>query len=220
MSNNIIGENIRKYRMMAGYTQAELAVELGKVENKNVAPSAIAGYENGQRVPKVEVRIQIANILGVDPVALSGIEMSETDEKRMLCKLLMKYASNISLKKDGTVNLDLPDDFAGFQMEYAENRERLSSLLTEMSEGSIKEITMKSSDDELNYWVEMYPAYDPVTVCKEKKGKYSIEDIKKYRNLINSECKMEFFNFEDSYLVPLRNKEIMERIRNNDLHGK
>lgn len=83
MSKNNIGENIRKYRMMAGFTQAELAEKLSEVEGKTIAASAVAGYENGQRTPKVEIRVQMARILGVDPVGLSGIELDESDEKRL-----------------------------------------------------------------------------------------------------------------------------------------
>ena len=108
MSKNNIGENIRKYRMMAGFTQAELAEKLSEVEGKTIAASAVAGYENGQRTPKVEIRVQMARILGVDPVGLSGIELDEMDEKRLLCKLLSKYASDISLTEDGTVNVIIP----------------------------------------------------------------------------------------------------------------
>lgn len=215
MSNNLIGENIRKYRMMAGYTQAELAEELSELEGKNVAASAIAGYENGQRVPKVEVRVQIAKILGVDPVALSGIELSEADEKRLLCKLLLKYASDITLKKDGTVNLDLPDDFAGFQIEYKENRARLEDSTVDVAADSLEyEITKKSVDDEIGFWVEMYPAYDAASLCKERKPGCTIADIKEYRKMTSAECREEFFKFQDSYLTPMMNKEIMERIRN------
>ena len=112
MSKNNIGENIRKYRMMAGFTQAELAEKLSEVEGKTIAASAVAGYENGQRTPKVEIRVQMARILGVDPVGLSGIELDEMDEKRLLCKLLSKYASDITLNEDGSVGVELPDDFA------------------------------------------------------------------------------------------------------------
>lgn len=215
MSNNLIGENIRKYRMMAGYTQAELAEELSELEGKNVAASAIAGYENGQRVPKVEVRVQIAKILGVDPVALSGIELSEVDEKRLLCKLLLKYATDITLKKDGTVNLDLPVDFAGFQMEYKENKEKLNFLLSDITEDSLQqEIATKSTEDELNYWIEMYPVYDAVFLCNENIADCTINDIKKYRTMVSSEFQTEFYSFQDSYLTPMMNKEVVEKLRN------
>lgn len=214
MSNVNIGETIKKYRMMAGYTQAELAEELSKLEDKNIAPSAIAGYESGQRTPKVEVRVDIARILGVDPVALSGIELSEVDEKRLLCKLLVKYATNLTLKKDGSVNLDLPDDFSAFQMEYKDNREQLDFLLADIPEDTLKqEIATKSAADELNYWVEMYPAYDAASLCKEKKADCTIKDIKEYRKMVDSEYQEDFFHFQDNYLTPLMNKEIMADIR-------
>ena len=214
MSKNNIGENIRKYRMMAGFTQAELAEKLSEVEGKTIAASAVAGYENGQRTPKVEIRVQMARILGVDPVGLSGIELDEMDEKRLLCKLLSKYALDISVTEDGSVGVELPDDFADFQMTYKENRDRLAFLSEDVPEDSLEyEITKKSADDELEYWVERYPAYDAASLCKERKADYTIEDIKDFRKVTSSECEADFFRFQDSYLTPMMNKEIMKRIR-------
>ena len=214
MSKNNIGENIRKYRMMAGFTQAELAEKLSEVEGKTIAASAVAGYENGQRTPKVEIRVQMARILGVDPVGLSGIELDEMDEKRLLCKLLSKYASDITLNEDGSVGVELPDDFADFQMTYKENRDRLAFLSEDVPEDSLEyEITKKSADDELEYWVERYPAYDAASLCKKRKEDYTIEDIIDFRKMTSSECEADFFRFQDSYLTPMMNKEIMQRIR-------
>ena len=214
MSKNNIGENIRKYRMMAGFTQAELAEKLSEIEGKTIAASAVAGYENGQRTPKVEIRVQMARILGIDLVGLSGIELDEMDEKRLLCKLLSKYASDITLNEDGSVGVELPDDFADFQMTYKENRDRLAFLSEDVPEDSLEyEITKKSADDELEYWVERYPAYDAASLCKERKADYTIEDIKDFRKMTSSECEADFFRFQDSYLTPMMNKEIMKRIR-------
>ena len=112
-----IGDIIKKCRMRKGYSQAKLASELG------VAPSAVAFYEAGKRVPKIEIREKIAKILGADPVELSGLDLSEADEIRLMNKLLVKYAKSIQVIRDsgsnnGCVSVVLPKSFATFAEKY------------------------------------------------------------------------------------------------------
>ena len=214
MLNLSIGETIRKYRVMKNLTQAELAAKLSKVEGKNIAASAIAGYESGQRIPKVEVRVQIAKILGVDPIALSGIELDKDDEIRLLCKLLYKYAKDITLEEDGEVTVQLPIDFAAFQMEYEENKDRLEFLYLGEEEGSLScEIYKQTVDDEMEYWLEHYPISDAVRYCTDRKPNFTVEDIRDKREMIKTEMFGEFTYFQDNYLVPLLNKHILEKIK-------
>jgi len=214
MENLCIGENIKKYRIMAGFTQAELATELSKMEEKNIAPSAIAGYESGQRIPKVEMRVQIARILGVDPIALSGIELDENDEKRLLCKLLYKYAKDMSLAEDGEVTVKLSDDFAGFQMEYEENKERLEFLYEGTKEDSLmREISKQTVDAEMEYWVENFPRFDAAYLCKQRNANCTIEDMRRFRNMVQNEIEDDFVRYQNTYLNPMMNKEIIEKIR-------
>lgn len=214
MSSKNIGETIKKYRTMVGYTQAELADGLSELAGKTVAPSAITGYENGQRIPKVEVREQIAHILNVDPVEMSGLELTEVDEKRLICKLVKKYAEGIELQPDGKVTVTLSSDFADFQIEYQEIRERLAFNL----EGSEKEsldykIQKQAADDELDYWIERYPTYDAVTLAKRHSSKCDLEEIREMREFVKFEKEKDFFNFQDVYLIPLMNRNIMKKLR-------
>lgn len=51
------GENLKKYRLQAGLTQAELAEIIG------VAQPTIAEYEIGKKTPVVNKAIKIAEIL-------------------------------------------------------------------------------------------------------------------------------------------------------------
>lgn len=214
MSNYSIGEKLKKYRTMKGYTQADLARALSEFVGKTIAPSAIAGYENGQRVPKVEVRNQIAAILEVDPIEMSGIEMTEMDEKRLICKLLAKYAIAINLNEDGTVVVGLPDDFAGFQMEYEFNREMLEFNIDGQEEASLEyEVTKQSAEDELDYWLEMYPSYDPVYLCKKNKGVCTLKEIMSLREKGERELRENFYKFQDEYLDQLNERKIREKIR-------
>ena len=80
-----IGTTIKKYRLMKNKTQIQLAQDV------EISAPGLAAYESGKRVPKIELREQIAKALETDPVALSGLELSENDEIRLLNKLLVKY---------------------------------------------------------------------------------------------------------------------------------
>lgn len=214
MSKLSIGELIKKYRTMKGFTQAELADGLSEMSGKKVMPSAIAGFESGQRIPKVEVRNQIAAILEVDPVVLSGLKLTETDEKRLLLKLLAKYSEGLSLNDDGTVDAKLSADFAGFQMEYEDNRSRMEfNLKGEDAESLEYKLQKRQADDELDYWMDMYPTYDPTTHCKENNKELTVDNMKESRELIDNDLNAEFFKFQDKYLTPQMNKEITEIMR-------
>lgn len=59
-----LGARIRKIRMFRNITQKELGCRLGYGENS--ADVRIAQYESGQRTPKQETLIRIAEILEVD----------------------------------------------------------------------------------------------------------------------------------------------------------
>ena len=215
MSKNNIGETIKKYRTMTQFTQAELAEELSKLNGKTVAPSAITGYECGQRIPKVEVREQIAQILQVDPVAMSGLELTEVDEKRLLCKLLYKYAISLDLEEDGNVKAMLSDDFADFQMEHEAYLKNLPVPEYDGPEGSMSyEVTKRSAQDEMEFWLEMYPAYDAASLAKERHEDCDIEKIKAEREFIQGDKNIEFFDYQDNYLTPKMNQELVEKLRN------
>lgn len=56
----MIGKNIREARKAKGMTQTELATTLGYTLR------AVQNWEQGNRVPRVDVFGQIADVLGVD----------------------------------------------------------------------------------------------------------------------------------------------------------
>ena len=63
-----IGKRIRKFRLAAGLTQAELAKKIG------TTPSAIGMYENGRREPSFDTLEDIAIALGVTTQRLTVSE--------------------------------------------------------------------------------------------------------------------------------------------------
>jgi transcriptional regulator with XRE-family HTH domain len=67
-----IGERIRRVRMQRGLTQKELGIALGFPERS--ADVRIAQYESGTRKPKEDLIRQIAEVLHVNPHAISSVD--------------------------------------------------------------------------------------------------------------------------------------------------
>ncbi len=72
MNNNTIGENIAKYRKLAGLTQEQLGDKVG------ISGQAVSKWENGG-VPDTYLLPSIAKTLGVSINALFGTEKSPAD---------------------------------------------------------------------------------------------------------------------------------------------
>ena len=101
-----LGARIRKIRMFRNITQKELGRRLGYGESS--ADVRIAQYESGQRTPKQETLIRIAEILEVDvrnflsPGIATMDELMETlfwmdEENRGLFHLFLHRSSSLSV---------------------------------------------------------------------------------------------------------------------------
>jgi transcriptional regulator with XRE-family HTH domain len=64
---NYIGKNIRKYRKLRGFTQEELACELG------VTSQAVSRWEAGSGMPDISFIVSLAQNLGVTTNILFGM---------------------------------------------------------------------------------------------------------------------------------------------------
>ncbi len=219
MRNKIIGDRIRKYRIMVGMTQGELAEKLSEYGEKSIAQATIAMYESGQRVPKIELRLKIADILGVDPIALSGIDLNEDDEKRLLCKLLIKYSNYIDLTKENMVNIGLPEEFLAFQKMYQKNRESLANNLAGMSEESLDyKIKTKVADEKLEFWCETELAKlfkMEVAKSENPENQEKLERLLPFeKSFMANDFERRFADYQEVYLAPKMNKEIMSELTN------
>ncbi len=210
-NQNKIGMLLKKFRVMTGFTQARLAEKLSEVSEKTVAPTAIAGYESGTRTPKVETRVQIANILGVDPVELSGIDLSETDEKRLLCKLIHKYGKKITADENGNVTVKFDDDLYGFYLTYSDVTEKMENLSGLDEENAFDFINRQQGyKDEMDFWLDTYPKFDPVYKIKSQNEECSVEKIKETDDELHPSFTLSFYDFYDYFLVPLRHKKSLK----------
>ena len=162
LKNNEIGEKIKKARMLRGISQAKFADELG------IAASAVAAYETGKRIPKIELREQMARVLMVDPLELSGLDLTEDDERRILNKLLMKYSKDIVKNDDGTISAILYEDYAHLQEIYNE----LHAVVIRNDEYSFEQpykidiSPLIGKEDYADFWLESWPLFDYCQVLK------------------------------------------------------
>lgn len=74
----ISGQKLRLLRIRKGLTQKELAKEL------NLSDSTISYYEKEERIPNIEVLIQIADYFEVDVNYLLGIDSRGYSDDKML----------------------------------------------------------------------------------------------------------------------------------------
>ena len=63
----IIGEMIRKYRLLSGLTQGGLAKKLG------VSASTVGMYEQGRRAPNSDMILKICELFGITADSLLGL---------------------------------------------------------------------------------------------------------------------------------------------------
>lgn len=93
------GELIRRYRKLAGMSQAKLGEAAGMSE------PAIRNYELGNRTPGPEQLQEIARALDIDPSALVGYEV---DSARDVLSILFQLSDEFGLKPtgDGAITVD------------------------------------------------------------------------------------------------------------------
>ncbi len=153
---NLVGEAIRKFRIMRHMSVKELADKTG------IAASNLSAIENGNRSPKLDMCERISEVLNCDPVEVCGIHLSDIDEKRLLIKLLSKYAHSVTAVKGSDdqegVDVRLPIDFLDFENRYNENKATLEAALSGMSEADPHyELDKATASDWFNYWIDSYP---------------------------------------------------------------
>lgn len=65
-SKEVIGENLRKFRVAAGLSQSDVASVCG------IEKARLSRYENGHIVPRVDTIETLAGVLGVKPQDIVG----------------------------------------------------------------------------------------------------------------------------------------------------
>lgn len=121
-----IGDNLKKYRAAAGYTQREFAQRLG------VPVSTYSNYENGNRVPNAvflekaasELNVSVRELISVSD-NIEGLLSSESD------KLLEETASELDIPKNEIIEILKNALNGGDAMAYLPKLDRVASILKE-----------------------------------------------------------------------------------------
>jgi transcriptional regulator with XRE-family HTH domain len=83
----ILGENLRRYRIIKGYSQAKLA------EILDISPNFISDLETGKRWLSSDTLVSFSEILGVEPYELIKPKEIPSDENMEFVKNYTKRAS-------------------------------------------------------------------------------------------------------------------------------
>ncbi len=203
------GEIIKKYRIMNNMTQADLTYELSRIMGKDIAPNFVTTYETGKRNPKLDLLMMMAEAMECDPVAMAGINLSRTDEIRLLMKLLLKHNKGMELREDGTVDIHLSEDFADYVYKYNENQERIEMFkegLDVNAEPFVAATLLRGQLEEMVYYTETYPKYDAVTFLRSENKKVDAQAVREKDVMCEEKFYDRFTDYYDSYLLPMINK--------------
>lgn len=116
-----IGSRIKEKRIEKGLTRKELANMIG------VTPSAIANYENGVSVPKLEIMSDLIKKLGCDANYIYQDETINKDET-------LTYDEQVMIKKYRQLNTDgkeMVDMILNREFQFLEYRRKMESIRDE-----------------------------------------------------------------------------------------
>lgn len=108
MDNNILGDNIKKYRKASSYTQKDLANLL------KVKPTTVASWEQGRNKPLMDKVTKLTNIFGVSLTDLVGSDQENevTDyfsQKPRMVPLLETIAMGAPITAEQNIEKYIPE---------------------------------------------------------------------------------------------------------------
>lgn len=108
MDNNILGDNIKKYRKASSYTQKDLANLL------KVKPTTVASWEQGRNKPLMDKVTKLTNIFGVSLTDLVGSDQENevTDyfsQKPRMVPLLGTIAMGAPITAEQNIEKYIPE---------------------------------------------------------------------------------------------------------------
>ena len=193
-----VGEKIKKYRILRGWTQKELGKKTEKLKGKTNAGVRINQYENDM-VPGDDMRKSISEALNVDIDALSDVNLrKEEDYMFALFELEEKYGLHV-IKEDGKIHLvfDEPDN--------ENHNELLTTYLNFWGNEASKERSTEDEQSEYTFWKARFSSnineyladkeaainkyYDNKvkTICKEKRfAKETPEVSRLLKNIVDA----------------------------------
>ena len=146
-----IGERIRFFRNLRGMTQKYLGQVVGFPEK--TADIRMAQYESGSRTPKAELTENLADVLGVSPLALSVPDIdSYLGLMHTLFTLEDRYGLTVETGENG-VSLRV-DPLKG------KDAAELSEMLVAWAQQTEKYRSGEINREDYDKWRYNYPKYD------------------------------------------------------------
>ena len=142
-----IGERIRFFRNLRGMTQKYLGQVVGFPEK--TADIRMAQYESGSRTPKAELTENLADALGVSPLALS---VPDIDSYLGLMHTLFTLEDRYGLTVEPGEN--------GVSLRVDPRKAELSEMLTAWAEQTEKYRNGEINREDYDKWRYNYPKYD------------------------------------------------------------
>ena len=151
-----IGERIRFFRNLRGMTQKYLGQVVGFSEK--TADIRMAQYESGSRTPKAELTENLADALGVSPLALSVPDIdSYLGLMHTLFTLEDRYGLTVETGENG-VSLRVDP-------RKGKDAAELSEMLTAWAQQAEKLRNGEINREDYDKWRYNYPKYDEVSGC-------------------------------------------------------
>ena len=146
-----IGERIRFFRNLRGMTQKYLGQVVGFPEK--TADIRMAQYESGSRTPKAELTENLADVLGLSPLALSVPDIdSYLGLMHTLFTLEDRYGLTVETGENG-VSLRVDP-------RKGKDAAELSEMLTAWAQQAEKLRNGDISREDYDKWRYNYPKYD------------------------------------------------------------
>lgn len=145
MKDNIIGENIKKIRLIKGLTQKQLANYSG------ITRESIGNYERGDRIPPADILDKIAKAFKVplfcltDPAftdlhtTLNGLEKTYIDDEAVANSLKTEFLKQDNPDRNNT-EMQILEDVLNFFCDLNKNKSKItdtSQLITDALEGNL-----------------------------------------------------------------------------------
>ena len=151
-----IGERIWFFRNLRGMTQKYLGQVVGFPEK--TADIRMAQYESGSRTPKAELTENLADALGVSPLALSVPDIdSYLGLMHTLFTLEDRYGLTVETGENG-VSLRVDP-------RKGKDAAELSEMLTAWAQQAEKLRNGEINREDYDKWRYNYPKYDEVSGC-------------------------------------------------------
>ena len=146
-----IGERIRFFRNLRGMTQKYLGQVVGFPEK--TADIRMAQYESGSRTPKAELTENLADALGVSPLALS---VPDIDSYLGLMHTLFTLEDRYGL------TVDTGENGVSLRVDPRKGKDaaELSEMLTAWAEQAEKYRNGEINREDYDKWRYNYPKYD------------------------------------------------------------